>query len=189
MHDALDSFVESLKQEQENDQLLEHSPKKLTIAEKDQDYKGWEKLETVLKKVVEIICMDPEVRVETDTEEMMISVYGKDLGMAIGKNGKNIEALEHIINLIAARQKLTDTNIAIDIKDYRKKKAEKVKKTALKMAEKAAKEGIKIKLKPMSAFERKVVHNALAGFKNIKTISKNREPYRRIVIYPVQENQ
>ncbi|MDZ7838644.1 MAG: hypothetical protein U5N58_12220 [Actinomycetota bacterium] len=50
--------------------------------------------------------------------------------MAIGRNGKNMEALEHIVNLIAARKKLVDKSVIIDIKDYRKKKAEKMKKTA-----------------------------------------------------------
>ncbi|MDZ7838645.1 MAG: R3H domain-containing nucleic acid-binding protein [Actinomycetota bacterium] len=55
------------------------------------------------------------------------------------------------------------------------------------MAKKAVEEGKKVKLKPMGSYERKIIHNALASFKNIKTVSKNREPYRRIVIYPVQE--
>lgn len=185
MEDALDTFVESLKREQEDGELVEHHNLKETS--KPEENPGMEKLERITKRVVEKICIGEDVRVESDTRDMKISVYGQDLGMAIGRNGKNMEALEHIVNLIAARKKLVDKNVIIDIKDYRKKKAEKMKKTAIKMAKKAINEGKKIKLKPMGSYERKIIHDALANFKNIKTVSKNKEPYRRIVIYPVQE--
>jgi len=53
------------------------------------------------------------------------------------------------------------------------------------MARKAIKEGRKIVLKPMCSHERKIVHSVLAEFKEVRTESKNNEPYRRIVIYPV----
>jgi len=108
------------------------------------------------------------------------------LSIAIGKNGKNIDAVEYIVNLISRRKRLSDNRILVDIKDYRKKNSEKIKKLALRMAEKAVKEGRKISLKPMPPQERKAVHNLLSKIKDVKTKSRDDEPNRRIVIYPVE---
>ncbi len=185
MNEAIDSFVESLKEEQENDKLMENN--KLEDLEKEQNCTGLEKIVKLVRKAIEVICLGEDIRVKVDRENLKVSVYGNDLAIAIGRHGKNIEALEYIVNQIAARKKLVERNVMLDIKDYRKKKAERIKKTAIKMAKKAIRKGKKIKLRPMDSFERKIIHKALASFKNVKTESKNKEPHRRIVIYPFKE--
>jgi spoIIIJ-associated protein len=129
-----------------------------------------------------------EVKIDANKEESKLSVYGEDLGIAIGRNGKNIEAIEYIINLIGKRKKLVDKKIIIDIKDYRKNNLEKIREIALRMANKAVKEGRKIALRPMPSYERKIIHNLLSSVKNVKTQSRDDEPNRRIIIYPVQES-
>jgi spoIIIJ-associated protein len=58
---------------------------------------------------------------------------------------------------------------------------------ALKMAQKAVKEGKKIALKPMPPYERKIVHDALSDNKDVKTKSKDKDPYRKIIIYPLKD--
>jgi spoIIIJ-associated protein len=136
-----------------------------------------------------MICLGEEVKVNTNTEDLRISVHGDDLGIAIGRDGKNMAALEYLVNLISKRKNFLDQKVTLDIKDYRKNKIEKITKTALKMAKKAIKEGRKITLKPMCAYERKIIHNALSKFKDIKTRSKDEEPNRRIIIYPVSETE
>jgi spoIIIJ-associated protein len=97
-----------------------------------------------------------------------------------------MQALEYIINLIGRRKKLIERNVNIDIKDYRKKKIEKIKKIAIAMARKAISEGRKIALRPMSSYERKIIHNTLADVKDVSTRSSYEEPNRRIIIYPVK---
>ncbi len=180
--DAIDSFVKSLQEEQENGKLMEND--KLKELEKAEEVSGLEKIAKIVKKTIDTICLGEDVEVKINREDLRLSVYGNDLAIAIGRNGKNIEALEYLINLISARQKLVKKNVILDIKDYRKKKAERIKKTAIKLAKKAIRKGKKIKLRPMNSFERKIIHNALSNFKDVKTISKNKEPNRRIVIYP-----
>jgi len=99
-----------------------------------------------------------------------------------------MEAIEYIVNLVARRKNILDKSVAIDIKDYKRKKYDIIKNIAIKMAKKAVKEGRKIVLKPMPSYERKIVHDALSDSKDVKTKSKNKEPYRRIIIYPNKEN-
>ena len=185
---AIDSFVASLEEEQKNGKLIEDnsSPKKPEMSE-DNRLMGLDNIAKIIKKSIEMICLGEKVKVNTKLEDFEVSVHGEDLGMAIGRDGKNMDALEYLVNLIGKRKNIVDKKVTIDIKDYRKNKIEKVTNIALKMAKKAIKEGRKIALKPMCSYERKIIHNALSKFKDITTRSKDEEPNRRIIIYPLKE--
>jgi len=186
--DAINSFVESLEKEQKRNILIENSPKSI-VKDKVSENDGLEKIKGILKKSLELICPGEDVKIEADPEELRLSVQGEDLGIAIGRDGKNIQALEYIINLIGKKKRFVDRNVTIDIKDYRKKRIDSIKKTAIFMAKKAINEGRKIALKPMGSYERKIVHNLLARFSNVTTRSRYDEPDRRIIIYPVKSGK
>ena len=194
MKDAVNAFVISLEEEPKKSKKAETEKiEKENIEENEnkelKNFTGLDKIVTILKKILGFICTDEDIDIEIDTANLIISIYGKDLDIAIGKNGSNIEALEYIINLIGKRKKLIDRRIIIDIKDYRKKNIETLEKIALQMASKAVKEGRIIALRPMQSYERKVIHNLLETFKDVKTRSRDKEPNRRIVIYPANSNQ
>jgi len=211
MEEAINKFVESLEEEQKSNKLIEskniiknteekeeekseiknnikdernNKNNNLIIKEEDNYI---EKIKEFISKVINSICNSEVFEIKYDKEKNNIDIYGKDLGIVIGKNGKSMEALEYIINIIAKKKNILNKLITIDIKDYKKKKYAIVKNLAIRMAKKAAKEGKKIVLKPMTSYERKIVHDILSDNKEVRTISKNKEPYRRIVIYPNKE--
>lgn len=185
---AIDSFVASLEEEQINGKLLEDNSKsKKPEMTDDNRMVGLNNIARIIKKSIEMICLGEKVRVNTRLEDFEVSVHGEDLGIAIGRDGKNMAALEYIVNLIGKRKNIVDKRVTLDIKDYRKNKIEKITNTAIKMAKKAIKEGRKIALRPMGSYERKIIHNALAKFKDVTTRSKDEEPNRRIIIYPLKE--
>lgn len=187
MENALDNYVESLREEQEKNKLIENDGKiKTEIKDSGEVINGLEKIKSILKKSIELICLGEKVKISTNSKELKLSVHGEDLGIAIGRNGRNMQALEYIINLIGKRKKLVDRRVFIDIKNYREKRIGKIKKTAIMAAKKVISEGRKIALQPMCAYERKIIHNALANFKNVRTRSIKEEPNRRIIIYPVK---
>jgi spoIIIJ-associated protein len=192
--DAVNSFVNFLEEEQKNENTLKaivsreetvHKGKASQEKLPEIHGSGFERLTGIVKKAIEIITLDNEIRVEPDKEKYRIAVYGKDLAIVIGKNGMGMEALEYLVNLIGKRKKLVDKNVVLDIKDYRKNNDEKIKAIAINMAKKALKERKTIALRPMPSHERKIVHNILSKVKNIRTKSRDDEPNRRIVIYPV----
>ncbi len=185
---AIDSYIKSLEEEQKRNKLIENNSKKIESST-GEEIGGMEKIKQILKKSIELICLGEEVKIDTDSKELKLSVRGNDLGIAIGRDGKNMQALEYIINLIGKRKKLLCRNVTIDIKDYRKKKIDKIKNTAVIMAKKAISEGRKIALKPMGAYERKMIHNLLAKFKDVTTRSSYEEPNRRIIIYPIKSSK
>ncbi len=201
LKDAINSFVMSLEEEVKSSKILQKKEEEMSL-EKNVPAKitqpargsiktneGFEKIIEIVKNIIEMISTDNELKIDSNPEKAKISVYGKDLSIVIGKNGKNIDAVEYIVNLIAKRKKFSDKRILIDIKDYRKKNSDKIRKMALRMAEKAVKEGHKIALRPMPPYERKIVHDLLSKIKNVETRSRDDEPNRRIVIYPVENKQ
>lgn len=186
--DAVDSYIASLKKEEENGKLLEENLENNEITKKpDNDPVGLDNMARIIKNAVEMICLGEKVKVNTNTEDYKISVQGEDLGIAIGRDGKNMAALEYLVNLINRRKNYVDRKVMLDIKDYRKNKIEKITRKAMDMAKKAIKEGRRITLQPMCAYERKVIHKTLSKFKDIKTRSRDEEPNRRIIIYPLNE--
>ena len=206
MEEAISKFVESLEEEQKNNKLLETNNIKESyidditeeyyeedILEEKEEYtieddcQKAEKIKNFIKKIITLVTNSEVSGVAYDGTCGKINVYGRDLGIAIGKNGKNLEAIEYILNLYIKKKNLSDKNITIDIKDYKKNKYETIKNMALKMAGKAVKEQRKIVLKPMPSYERKIIHDVLSENKEVKTKSKNKEPYRRIIIYPLKE--
>lgn len=186
--DAVDSYITSLKKEEENGKLLEENlENKENTKKSDDDPVGLDSMARIIKNAIEMICLGEKVRVNTNTEDYKISVQGEDLGIAIGRDGKNMAALEYLVNMINRRKNFVDRKVILDIKDYRKNKIEKITRKAMDMAKKAIKEGRRITLQPMCAYERKVIHKTLSKFKDIKTRSRDEEPNRRIIIYPLNE--
>ena len=190
LKNAIDNFITSLEEVQNKTTHKENLklPKEIEKT-KNQNFvlkeKGLEKILNILKKIVKLISLEDEVDIKFNKDDMIFSIYGNNLAILIGKNGRTIEALEYLLNTIAKRKKLAEKTIIIDVKDYRKQNIKKINKIALKMADKAIKENRKIALWPMPSYERKIVHDLLSKIKEVKTASKDEEPNRRIVIYPI----
>jgi len=184
MKSAIDDFVESLEKERQSNKLIEDNSSKKSYKKSG----GFYEIASKLKKIMEMTCIGQEIKIEIDESNYLISIHGKDLSVLIGKDGKVIDAIEKIINLIGKRKKLIKKRVFIDIENYRKDNLKKIEKVAIKMAKKAVNERKKITLRPMPSYERKIVHNMLAKIKEVKTQSRFNEPNRRVVIYPVKQN-
>lgn len=114
----------------------------------------------------------------------------KDLSMFIGRNGQNLNALEHVIRLIAAKKlgagaTPEERNFVLDINDYRKTKAQYILDIARQAAGRVISTRKAETLLPMSSYERRLVHTELAIFDEIQTESVGEEPRRRVVVKPI----
>lgn len=113
-----------------------------------------------------------------------------DMGMLIGKNGQNLNALEHMIRLmsmklISAVGKEDIPGFIVDVNDYRKSRSNFLISLARETAKRVSQNQKAEALLPMSSYERRVVHMELASFKEVQTESIGEEPKRRIVIKPL----
>ena len=117
------------------------------------------------------------------TSRVSVRVRG-DASMLIGERGVNLAALEHILRKTVQKKYGEDQRFTLDINDYRMRGLEDLKqdvKTAAKEVRRAKRE---VPLRPMSSFERRIVHLLLDEYPDITTESVGQEPERRVVIKP-----
>lgn len=118
-----------------------------------------------------------EVKVRKTGKSYLVDLKGADNGVIIGKKGKTLNSFEYLLNSI-----LKDYRIDVDVEKFREKRVETLKQVGRKMAQKALKTGKIVKLNPMPARERKIVHEVINEFPELETTSEGREPKRYIVI-------
>lgn len=139
------------------------------------------KLEEFLSQVVGV-CGDVTVKVLNSGRRFLVELDGKDIGRLIGKHGKTLAALQHVAMIYLNRMSDTKLSVSVDAGEYkkrRKKNLEGIVKQAIKRV-KATKS--KVVLDPMFAFERRLVHEIVKQYKDIKSYSVGVEPYRKVVI-------
>lgn len=141
-----------------------------------------EKAVEILNKIFEITKDDSKYDVNTANGKVSILVNSRDSAHLIGYKGKTIDSIQSIINNIIQKEEKDTTKVFIDVNGYKLKKEEILKNLAKKMAENVVKFNKTIKLEPMSAYERMIIHSELADRKDVETESIGEEPLRRVII-------
>lgn len=120
----------------------------------------------------------------TDGKVLVVSLHTEDdARFLIGKNGQNLKALEHVIRAIFTKSE-RNTNIVLDINDYRKSRTAYLIDTAKQIVARVRNSKKAEALPPMTSYERRVVHMELAAYPDIATESIGAEPLRRVIIKP-----
>lgn len=124
---------------------------------------------------------DGSVTVSLDENgDYFADVAGSKMGVVIGRRGETLDAVQYLTNLVVTRGK--DKKVIIDSENYRAKRINTIVSLANKTADKAIKYRKNQSLEPMSAYERRIIHTALADRENIATYSVGTEPKRKVVI-------
>jgi spoIIIJ-associated protein len=143
-------------------------------------------LETRVRELVErvtgAIGAGATVDAREGDEEVLVTCTGGDLGLLIGKHGQTIDALQYVCNAILFRGG-QGKPVTIDAAGYRDRRRVALEAIALRAAERAA-HGERVALEPMTAVERKVVHERLKDVAGVGTTSEGTEPNRRVVVLP-----
>lgn len=117
---------------------------------------------------------------------LKISIEAGDNGrQLIGMQGAHLDALQHIIRTLLRRQLTTEAHVWVDVNGYRARREEGLVQLAGRAADEAKRSGRVVELKPMVASDRRAIHTALAGRRDVTTESRGEEPRRQVVIKPV----
>ena len=120
---------------------------------------------------------------QADKKFLNVAVYAPDQAhFLIGKNGQNLQALEHLIRAAVLKDSSEAVTIGVDVNDYKKTKSSQIVEMARQAVEKVRNTRRAEALAPMSSYERRVVHMELASMPDIITESIGQEPQRRIVV-------
>ncbi len=117
-----------------------------------------------------------------DGERVLLEVQGDDTSFVIGKKGTTLDALQYVLNRIAAQKKLLERAIHVDAAGFRERKADQLTELAQKLAEQARRTKRPVRAEPMPPHDRRIVHLALANETDLETRSEGEEPMRRVVV-------
>jgi spoIIIJ-associated protein len=144
-----------------------------------------ERVRILLEQIAAAAEVTATIGVEEDDEEIRAEFVGEDLGVLIGHRGQTIDAIQHLAYRIAFRGSDARKGVLVDAAGYRERRAVALRAAADQAAEAAVREGRPVPLEPMSAIERKLVHEHMRTRRDIETYSEGEEPSRRLVVAPV----
>ncbi len=119
---------------------------------------------------------------------VIINIKGDDLGILIGRRGQTLSALQYIVRIIVGHKMKTWAPIIIDVEGYKQRRYQALQAFAQQMAEQVKTRETPFTLEPMSAYERRIIHLALADHPDVVTESIGQGEARRVVILPKQQS-
>ena len=139
----------------------------------------------LLERTLAALGVAGTIKVDESEEAVTATVSGSDIGVLIGRHGQMIDALQYLANAIAHRVVGEDRRrIVIDAAGYRARRTTTLESLARRSAEQASATGSRVELEPMSAVERRIVHEALKDDPEVSTASEGAEPHRFVVVVP-----
>ncbi|WP_028393785.1 RNA-binding cell elongation regulator Jag/EloR [Bacillus cihuensis] len=141
-----------------------------------------------LKSVCNKMGVESDISVKRDGKQVLFQLSGDKIALLIGKRGQTLNSLQYLVQLVANRNSKQYLTILLDAEDYRVRRNETLIQLAERMANKALKTRTSISLEPMPSYERKVIHTALMNYHKIKTTSSGTEPYRHLIISPIERS-
>lgn len=142
-----------------------------------------ERVEEFLTGLVDAFGLSGEVSSTIDGDNLLANVGATD-GVLIGPKGRTLDAIQELTRVSAQRLGPTSARIKVDIGGYREARKVALVRFAGQAAAKAQAEGIEVVLEPMSAADRKVLHDALGEIDGVTSRSAGNEPRRRVVVVP-----
>jgi spoIIIJ-associated protein len=135
--------------------------------------------------LVDAFALGAQAKSVIDDDVVIVDVTGDNLGLLVGPKGATLQAIEELVRTVVQRQ--TDghgVRIHVDVAGYRAKRREALAEFTRSLAEKVLETGRAQALEPMSASDRKVVHDTAGEIDGITTISEGEDPRRRVVLRP-----
>lgn len=121
---------------------------------------------------------------EGDEGELILDITGDDLAILIGRHGRTLDALQFVISAITVRSMGFRYPVIVDVEGYKSRQREKLESIARSTANKAASQHRSVKMRPMTPYERRIVHIALRDDDRVDTASEGEGSARHVVVVP-----
>jgi spoIIIJ-associated protein len=136
-----------------------------------------------LEELLDIADLDGDLDIDVEADRAAVSIVGADLSQLVGPDGKVLEALQELTRLAVYRETGERSRLMLDISGYRADKRARLTQLGAETAAAVAASGEPVSLEPMSPFERKIVHDAVAAA-GLRSESAGVEPRRYVVVLP-----
>lgn len=142
-------------------------------------------LRTTLGEIIARMGLKASVEAQQEEDTILLDIKGDGSGLIIGKHGQTLDALQYIMNKIAAhRYKELKERVVLDTENYRGRRVAALENMALRMRGKVKKSRKAVIIGPLNPQDRRVIHMALSGDEDVRTESKGDGFYKKLVIAP-----
>jgi spoIIIJ-associated protein len=139
-----------------------------------------------IEGLLDILDYDGDIDEVVQNGRPVVEVVGGRLQSLVGQRGQTLEALQELARLAVYRQTGSPSRLLIDVGGFRANRRKELASVARNAAEKVKQFGEPVRLEPMSAFERKCVHDVINAMEGVESESEGVEPNRRIVVHPAK---
>jgi spoIIIJ-associated protein len=141
-------------------------------------------LEKITKDLLNHLELTTDFQIKKEKDLVVIHFNSDEPGVLIGYHGQTLDAIQQIITLISFRKFGQWVRVLVDVEDYRAKRKETLERMAQDVAQKVKISGQREIFPPMSSFERRIIHLALADYPEVETISEGEGNQRHVIIKP-----
>ena len=137
-----------------------------------------------LEQLLDVLDYDGDIDLDVEAGRAIVSIDGgEELEKLVGPRGTVLEALQELTRLAVQQETGVRSRLMLDIAQWREGRRSELRELGRSAAEKVLSSGEKVRLQPMTPFERKVVHDAVAAVKGTYSESEGEEPQRRVVVF------
>lgn len=178
---------ESIKVAREAEQLTKETIKKVMDIDKKISVESNSEIvdsKEFLNKVFNAMNLEVEIDIKMNEvkNEIEIELFGKEMGVLIGKRGQTLDSLQYLTSLVVNKGKENYIRVKVDTENYRKRREETLENLAKNLAYKVKRTKRPVTLEPMNPYERRVIHSVLQNDKFVSTHSEGEEPFRKVII-------
>lgn len=137
-----------------------------------------------LEALLDILDLDGDLDLDVEGDRAIVEIVGRDLDSLVGPRGTTLEALQELTRLAVLQQTGERSRLMLDVGGFRARRRAELAKLGDEVARRVAASGEREQLAPMTPFERKVVHDAVAEVEGVVSESEGEEPQRRVVVLP-----
>lgn len=135
-----------------------------------------------LERLLDIVDYDGDIDLDVENDRAVVAIVGSDLQRLVGARGETLDALQELTRLAVQQQTGVRSRLMLDVSGHRQQRREQLQKLAAETAKQVLETGESSRLSPMNPFERKVVHDTIAGVDGVRSESEGEEPNRRVVV-------
>jgi spoIIIJ-associated protein len=136
-----------------------------------------------IEGLLDIADLDGDIDMDVEGDRAVVSVVGATLQELVGSDGEVLEALQELTRLAVHRQTGSRARLMLDVGGFRDRRRTELAEYGRSVADEVRDSGEPKKLRPMSPFERKIIHDAVAEA-GLRSESEGEEPNRRVVVFP-----
>lgn len=138
-----------------------------------------------LEELLDLLDFDGDIDLDVEGDRAIVSIDGgSDLAKLVGRKGEVLDALQELTRLAVHQKTGERSRLMLDIARWRRRRRDELAALGDKIARRVLESGEREELSPMTPFERKIVHDAVAGIDGVRSESEGAEPSRRVVVLP-----